>query len=491
VFSLRFAVASFIVLLAIGVCAFLRPGALPGPSNTTAMSPNPTFNAVPNPLNDALIAATKNGDLAKAKTLLAQGADVNCRDNTEYSDRHGSSKPGATPLIIAVQARNLALAQVFLDHGADVNAQPVTQVFGHGANVNVRQTAGSMAAIHYAALEGDTAIMQALLARGADVNLVCVRGTTLSEAAQRGHKSAVQLLLKHGAEVNTWGENGSYALASVMSIRRADIVQILLDHGANPNTRDKLGRAVLMDGAENTDVPSVRALLAKGADVNAQNYEGTTPLMKAVGYNLNFMHAMARKISNSEWVQVKKERAIIVQALLDKGAGTKVKGGRKASDLWRAALSGNLAAVKNLLSQGADPNAKDLGDFTALMGAAALGHTGIAQALLSAGAAVDARDNLGRTALLWTAHAGKAGAAKILLQAGADVDARQNGGMLEASTPLIVATYYGHPTVVKVLLAAGADVNAKAGGTFSALKWSRGNPATGVESLLLQAGATE
>ena len=62
-------------------------------------------------LNEQLIEAAQRGDLALVKTILAQGADVN-----------GKDEEGATALMVAANAGHLAVVSALLDRGADVDA---------------------------------------------------------------------------------------------------------------------------------------------------------------------------------------------------------------------------------------------------------------------------------------------------------------------------------------------------------------------------------
>ena len=64
-----------------------------------------------------------------------------------------------------------------------------------------------------AASKGDTDKVQALLAKGADVNAKAYNGyTALMSAAWGGHTDIVQALLAKGADVNAKQKNGSTAL---------------------------------------------------------------------------------------------------------------------------------------------------------------------------------------------------------------------------------------------------------------------------------------
>ncbi len=93
------------------------------------------------------------------------------------------------------------------------------------------------------------------------------------------------------------------------------------------------------------------------------------------------------------------------------------------ADIWMAAATGNLAAIKEHLVAGADINAKG--------------------------------PVLGLTPLMAASITGQSDAAELLLQKGAKPDISNK----EGSTPLHAAAFLGHLDIVKALLAAGADGN--------------------------------
>jgi ankyrin repeat protein len=60
---------------------------------------------------EQLYEATRDGDIKKVKSLIADGVDVNSRDWN-----------GGTPLHLAVSHGGPDLVELLLDHGADINA---------------------------------------------------------------------------------------------------------------------------------------------------------------------------------------------------------------------------------------------------------------------------------------------------------------------------------------------------------------------------------
>ena len=172
----------------------------------------------------ALMRAVDKGDLDSAKKLLAEGGDINAKD--QY---------GRTALRYACSSgrASLALIEMLLAAGAD-------------PNVTDR--------------EGDSALRSAAIVRSADV---------------------IQALLRAGADPNHANQWGHTALTAAAFRPSEDAVQALLRAGADPNHTDQAGRTALMAAASEGYVRPVRALLAAGAYVNAKDKDGNTALSLA------------------------------------------------------------------------------------------------------------------------------------------------------------------------------------------------------------------
>ena len=127
----------------------------------------------------------------------------------------------------------------------------------------------------------DKAAVEALLAKGADVNAADKDGRTpLHEAASYSNKGGAELLLAKSADVNAADKYGATPLHSAAT---KSFVELLLSKGADVNARTKLTGATplysAVDSLRDDDV--IEALLAKGADINAKDKDGNTPLHRA------------------------------------------------------------------------------------------------------------------------------------------------------------------------------------------------------------------
>ena len=126
-----------------------------------------------------------------------------------------------TPLGAAAAAGELEAVEALLEHA--------------GADPDAIAEAG-WAPLHLASRHADLAILQALVAAGADVELRDHRNgwTPLLHAIHLRNEPAVAALLEGGADVNRAGESGITPLIMASGYGMMDTVRLLLDRGADP-----------------------------------------------------------------------------------------------------------------------------------------------------------------------------------------------------------------------------------------------------------------
>jgi len=139
-------------------------------------------------LNEKLIKAAMDGDTAAVVESLSEGADVNAYGR--YS--------GWTPLILAARKGDTELVNFLLSQGANVNKKSSDQ---------------NRSAIMEAVRNRSVETVKALLTAKPDVDAVDWEGyTVLMFAAISGQSDIVDALLIHGADVNVKNKVGSSAL---------------------------------------------------------------------------------------------------------------------------------------------------------------------------------------------------------------------------------------------------------------------------------------
>jgi len=123
-------------------------------------------------------------------------------------------------------------------------------------------------------------------------------------------------------------------------------------------------------------------------------------------------------------------------------------------ELSKAALGGDLRAVKLAYKKGADPNGSSAYRESALTLAASRRHTEIMRFLIENGADVHRTSYDGSSAFSHCCGAGNLEGLKLLTDQGVDLYAGNNACLAQAST-------FGHTAMIRYLLSKGMDVNGR------------------------------
>ena len=155
-------------------------------------SPSPVPIRVANSkTNQALIRSAEQGDVDRCRALLADGAEVNCRD--ERGNEYTCTK--YTPLHAAIENGHAEACKLLVEGRADVYAQDRFD----------------RTPLHVAAENGDAEACKMLLVEGrADVHACSISGQRpLHEAAVKGHAETCKVLVEGRADVNA-RESGNF-----------------------------------------------------------------------------------------------------------------------------------------------------------------------------------------------------------------------------------------------------------------------------------------
>ena len=374
-----------------------------------ALAAAPAFAA--SPLADAV----ENGRVDAAYGLIHEdGIDVN-----------GAQGDGTTALHWAAYRLDAALVGELLSHGAKAdtqnrygasplseavkggNADIVQMLIAAGANVEAPNADGETV-LMLAARTGKVEIAKQLIDAGADVNAVesWRQQTALMWAAEGAFPAVVELLIAHGADVraraaaNDWGSQitseprAQYrptgGLTPLLYAARSgctDCVRSILKAGESVDRPTPDGVTALMLAIDNYEFDTAKALLEAGANPHLSDWWGRTALYLAVDMNTY------RPRDREPQPRSKSTTAMdLVNALIAAGVDVNPQ-----LNFHRPGRGGNSARfVDDLLTTGATP----------LLRAAIMHDEPAMRALLAAGARVDLPNVMGVTPLMAAAGVG-------------------------------------------------------------------------------------
>lgn len=181
-----------------------------------------------------------------AAALLENGASISAHNTA-----------GETPLHVAARQGNGAMAELLVHKGAHIDAEVV-----------------GWTPLFLAAARGSVEVVQVLMRAGADSR--SIEGMSpLVLAADNGHVDALKTMIGLGGDVNAADQDGWTALHSA---KGKAMVDMLIEAGANIEARDSEDDTALNYLAQYHAIAPMRALVGHGADVNTQNENGDAPL---------------------------------------------------------------------------------------------------------------------------------------------------------------------------------------------------------------------
>ncbi len=188
--------------------------------------------------NDMLFESIKNSNLEQVRQCLANGADVNARDNY---DGYGS-----TPLMLASHSNNLEIVKYLVECGADVlaecksyNFDTISTALSITSDNEIKQyleTKVQEANLALLASLGNTNGVSECLANGVSANATHKGVTALMWACKNGHYEVALTLITFGADINARNINGKSVSQYAAEGGNTKIMELLLARGANSGT---------------------------------------------------------------------------------------------------------------------------------------------------------------------------------------------------------------------------------------------------------------
>ena len=363
------------------VAALLRAGADP--------------NAVMGEGEPVLLTAARSGALDIVKALVEAGADVNVRERFY----------GQTPLMWAAIEDHADVINLLASRGADVNAKAnvlegePSWRYGKDSrngingealqNLNTNFSKGGLSPLMYAARQGATDAVRALIDRGADPSATDPEGfAPLQIAIVNAYYDTAAALIEKGADVGQADRSGQtplYAIADMRSllwtynrptpraqnrIDSLELARLLIAKGAKvdakltgPARRPLGGGGSALAGrgatpfvraAVTSDLPLMRLLLDRGADPTVTTNDGSNALHAAAGvrWNDNTMKtAVALGFGTEE------DSIEAIKMLMGFGLEVTTANNSGTTALHGAADRGANQVIRFLVENGADLNA--------------------------------------------------------------------------------------------------------------------------------------
>jgi ankyrin repeat protein len=345
-----------------------------------------------------LTLAVRLGWMTLVERLLASGAALDARDSHGMSALHLAAALGRAEALKALIA-----------HGAtpDLLAADGQTPLGVALSAGRRDLADWLdwrgwplprralqpADVPSAATVGDADAVRRLLGLGLPVDAVDAQGcSALLRASGGGHRAVVDLLLARGADPRLASKSGATALSAAVSMRHVDIVDRLLAAGA-PLEQRLPGELTVLMVACALGLPDLAGrLLAAGADVQAVDAQQRTPLHCAAMYGFT-ARDRARLLALFDTL-------LLAGAEVDRTAGGATPLllllGARAEPGTAADEDVLVAGVERLLDDDASLDVADARGFGPLHLAALHGLVRVVQRLLRAGADPERQDTLGR-----------------------------------------------------------------------------------------------
>ncbi len=201
-----------------------------------------SVDAVAAPL-DTMIKAVKFNDVSAVRKMLTKGVDPNAVDDQ-----------GIPLLVIAAREKSNDVALILMnDKRIDLQKEDKA-----GEN-----------AMMLAAIEQDAPLVQALIAKGAEVNK---KGwTPLHYAASSGDDDIVKMLLDASAYIDAGSPNGTTPMMMAARAGHVSTIDLLVSQGADPTIKNQLGMTAQDFAKRYAEKDAITALATQEQAWNAQH----------------------------------------------------------------------------------------------------------------------------------------------------------------------------------------------------------------------------
>lgn len=260
----------------------------------------------------------------------------------------------------------------------------VRRMLDEGADPNIHNS-GHRAALHVAAVDGLSRMIDLLIEKGANPLLGRSddpKHVPLQDAISFGHESAALTLIRHGGYAVEKDADGWTLLHRACEKGMRHAARAMIDKGADPNARTSSGATPLIVALRRGQEDTALALLelhAVAAGMNTLYLESDADKRTAFDFAIEHGHARA------------------VAAMVQKGVLVNLPDEHGITPLTNAIAHGHLNVVKALVQFGADINKTASGAELPLVTAKAAGKQEIVDYLIGQGAVDHMRSGVKNT----------------------------------------------------------------------------------------------
>ena len=305
-----------------------------------------------------LLYAVKNANLNCAKSLIANGANVNPEDDS-YPDDTSLSTSQETLCPIVQTIRRMPSSS---EYSSIVMTDILDLLLNSGANVNQQYTPFKRWLIEYAIMEDNVQCVKKLIEKGARLDSIVYGGVNIwSEIACMGNVELVKCMLDHGVDKDRTYIEGKSLLSYVVLSGNVEVIRYLLNLGVKMTSCTTKAKEITCRYCRKS-----RLLIDTTAEEKVQdphmvacylNVLDVVQLLEEYG-NQNFksMNALRHAVVHDSYE--------VVEYLLGKyNYPLNVEYARRCGDnmdyqniLIEACSASSGALIKLLLDHGADPN---------------------------------------------------------------------------------------------------------------------------------------
>ncbi|TYQ23469.1 ankyrin repeat domain-containing protein [Pseudanabaena sp. UWO310] len=372
------------------------------------------------------------------KSLEAFGGMLEKIENLEEAADPEATANEALAEMEAIKSKSFSSLKVEAEQATDTSPLILAARCGHHETVATLLELGAtphhkdgegLSAFDWATRNHDVRVLDTLKSFGI-VETPVSADEELLDAAIAGNTDLVIAALAKGANINT--------------------------RDARRNTKNK---TPLMLAALHNHAELVSILLRDGADPTLNDLIGEIPFLLSGGYNADSLFEYGYQTGRTALMFALQEgHAAIVDLLLEKTSDLNQRDGLGLTALMIASEKGHLEIVKRLVAENADVNVVAKKN-SALSIAIDCKHEEIAKFLIESGADYQIKDDEGQTLLMDVASQGSLLLVQLLLEKGLDVNAKCNEGTALIFALNHYNSDKENIEVIEALLAAGADPN--------------------------------